>query len=266
MKYYIHHQGGKIYYSDQGEGKPVLLLHGYLESSEIWENFAARLASEFRVISVDLPGHGQSKTYGDSHSMEFMASAVKSLVDSLNLKKVFLTGHSLGGYVTLAFAELSPDSLSGYSLFHSHPLPDSPETLLKREREIAIIRSGKKYLLYPENVSMMFAPGNLQRLDEAVQRSKDIASKIGDEGIIAVLNGMMTRPSRVNVMEKGEVPSLWILGRNDSHIPCDAIQAKINIPSNCKVVVLENSGHMGFVEEEDLSVEIISGFIRGLNF
>jgi pimeloyl-ACP methyl ester carboxylesterase len=241
-----------------------VLLHGYLESSEIWENFAKKLSGNHRVISVDLPGHGLSAIYGDCHSTEFMANAVKALFDCLNLKSVFLTGHSLGGYVTLAFLELFPDCLSGYCLFHSHPLPDSPENLTKREREINFVKSGKKFLMYPENVSLMFASQNLQKFRDAFQRSKDIASKIRDEGIIAALNGMMIRPSRVGVMEAGKVPCLWILGRLDNYISSEDILKKVNLPVNAKVIILENSGHLGFIEEEDLSVKIVSDFIKEL--
>ncbi len=266
MKYYIHHNGGKIYYSDSGQGRPVVLLHGYLESSEIWGSFAEKLASACRVISVDLPGHGQSKTYGDCHSMEFMASALKSLIDSLNLRKIFLLGHSLGGYVTLAFAELYPDSLAGYCLFHSHPFPDTPETIQKREREICMVKSGKKYLLYSSNISMMFARENLTKFSTALQHSKDIAAGLTNEGIIAVLNGMMIRPSRIKVMEKGDIPYLWILGRKDEHISCESAQAKVKMPTGCRIEILENSGHMGFVEEEDISLELIISFIDGLSF
>lgn len=266
MKYYIHHNGGKIYYSDSGQGRPVVLLHGYLESSEIWGSFAEKLASVCRVISVDLPGHGLSKTYGDSHSMEFMASALKSLIDSLNLGKIFLTGHSLGGYVTLAFAELYPGSLSGFCLFHSHPFSDTPETIQKREREINLVRSGKKYLLYPGSISMMFARENISKFSDALQHSKDIAAGLTDEGIIAVLNGMMIRPSRIHVMEKGDIPYLWILGRKDEYISCESSQAKVKTPSGCRVEILENSGHMGFVEEEEKSLELIISFIDGLSF
>jgi len=266
MKYYIHHNGGKIYYSDHGQGRPVVLLHGYLESSEIWGSFAEKLASACRVISVDLPGHGQSRTYGDCHSMEFMASALKSLIDSLNLRKIFLTGHSLGGYVALAFAELYPGSLSGYCLFHSHPFSDTPETIQKREREISLVRSGKKYLMYPGNISMMFARENLTKFGAALQHSKDIAAGLTDEGIIAVLNGMMIRPARINVMEKGEVPYLWILGRKDEYISCESAQAKVKTPPGSRVEILENSGHMGFVEEEDQSLELLISFIDELLF
>ena len=106
---FFEFNGGKIYYNDIGEGTPVVLLHGYLESSDIWDDFAKKLSEKYRVISVDLPGHGMSGSYGSTHTMEFMANIVKELLDTLGIKKVFLTGHSLGGYVTLAFLELFPE-------------------------------------------------------------------------------------------------------------------------------------------------------------
>ena len=133
---FLKYRNGKINYSDTGKGKPIILLHGYLESSEVWNGFADKLSLEFRVIKVDLPGCGNSSIFGDTHDMEFMAGAIKELIIFLELKKVFLTGHSLGGYVTLALLELYPELLSGYCLFHSSPFADTPETIEKRKREI----------------------------------------------------------------------------------------------------------------------------------
>jgi pimeloyl-ACP methyl ester carboxylesterase len=193
--------------------------------------------------------------------MELMAAAIKELIDYLNIKKVFLTGHSLGGYVALAFLELFPDRLSGYCLFHSQPFPDSSAALDKRNREIEIVKVGKKNLMYPDNVIRMFATSNLEKFSAALQRSKDIASKIPGDGIIAVLKGMMIRPSRLSFMEEGKVPCLWILGLMDNYIPCDLIQKQVNLPSNARIVVLKNSGHMGFIEEEELSAKIVSDFV-----
>lgn len=263
MKYYILYNGGKIYYSDTGEGKIIVLLHGYLETSDIWAGFGQKLAEKFRVISVDLPGHGLSKVYGECHTMEFLAGAVKGLLDNLNIRKVFLAGHSMGGYVTLAFTEQFPEMLNGYCLFHSHPFPDTPQTIQKREREISVVRSGKKYLIYPENIPMMYARENLEKFRCEVQRSKDIASSVRDEGIIAVLNGMMIRPSRLSVLEEGKVACLWILGKMDNYISFDEMIKKIKLPANARVVVLEKSGHMGFVEEQDLSIQVMTNFIQG---
>jgi pimeloyl-ACP methyl ester carboxylesterase len=255
----------QIFYSVRGNGTPVVLLHGYLESSEIWDSFGEKLSEDFTVISVDLPGHGLSDVFGTVHTMEFMASVMKNLLDSLKIQKAFICGHSLGGYVALAFLELYPDYLSGYCLFHSHPFADSPEAIKNRNREIKLVQKGRKDLMYPANVTKMFATANLEKFSEEIQRSKEISSSISGEGIIAVLRGMIARPSRVDYMEKGIVPCIWILGRMDNYIPCEAIIEKVNLPSNTKLVILENSGHMGFIEEEDLSVTTIKDFVNRLN-
>ncbi|MGD0342588.1 MAG: alpha/beta fold hydrolase [Bacteroidales bacterium] len=253
---------GNIFYNDIGAGKTIVLLHGYLETSAVWDSFAGKLAKEFRVIIPDIPGHGKSDIFDEVHSMEFIAMVIKELLIDLGIKKICLTGHSLGGYATLAFAEMYPDLLSGYCLFHSHPLADAPEALEKREREINLVLAGKKDLIYPDNVSKMFATANLDKFSSALQRSKQIASSVSGEGIIAVLKGMMARPSRLSVMEKGQVPCLWILGRMDNYINCDVIQTKVKLPPNAEVVILENSGHLGFIEEEDLSVKILGSFVK----
>jgi len=263
MDFYF--KGGRINYSDNGEGQTIVLLHGYLESMQVWNGFAEKLAREFRVISIDLPGSGLSDTYGEEHTMEFMAAAVKELVEHTVAGKVFLTGHSLGGYVSMAFVELFPDLLSGYCLFHSTPFSDTPETIEKRLREIEIVKMGKKNLMYPDNVTRMFAPGNLEKFSGALQRSKEIASQIPGEGIIAVLNGMMRRPSRLAVMEEGRVPCLWILGTMDSYIPCESSQSRVKLPSNAKKVILNESGHVGFIEEEEKSVAVVTEFVKGLD-
>jgi pimeloyl-ACP methyl ester carboxylesterase len=258
-------QHRNIWFTDSGGGSPVIvLLHGYLESSAVWNGFSEKLSARFRVISVDLPGHGQSEVHGKTQSMEMMAGVIRELLDELKIRKVLLTGHSLGGYVTLAFLGLYPEYLSGYCLFHSHPLADTPETIEKRKREITIVEAGKKDLMYPDSIEKMFAPRNLDQVPELVKRSKKIASQIPGEGIIAVLNGMIQRPSRAGVMEEGRVPCLWILGAHDSYVPFDTIREKVRLPANASVEVLYGSGHLGFIEEEDLSVKIVTDFAEKL--
>jgi len=262
---FFSYSGGRIHYSDSGNGTVIVLLHGYLESSEVWNGFAEKLKSEFRIISVDLPGHGLSDVYGEVHSMEFMATAVKNLVDSLDLKKVFLLGHSMGGYVALAFLELFPEYLLGYCLFHSQPFADTPAALEKRRREIEIVKAGKKNMMYPDNVIRMFAPSNLEKFSDSLRKSKDIASQIPGEGITAVLNGMMIRPSRLSFMEDGKIPCLWILGLMDNYIPCNIIRANVNLPPNARVIVLKESGHLGFIEEEENSLRAITEFVNSIS-
>jgi pimeloyl-ACP methyl ester carboxylesterase len=110
----------------------------------------------------------------------------------------------------------------------------------------------------------MYATENFEKFRDQIQRSKDIASAIRDEGIVAVLNGMMARPSRVPVMEKGRIPGLWILGELDKIINAGSALKQVRLPANAKVAVLENSGHMGFIEEEESSANILTGFFSGI--
>jgi pimeloyl-ACP methyl ester carboxylesterase len=262
----IQFEGIKVSYFVKGSGKPLILLHGYLETGEVWQPLSDALSEEFRTITVDLPGHGESGVKGEVHTMEFLAGAVRAVMSDAGEKRVMMIGHSLGGYVTLAFAELFPELLAGYVLFASHPHADSPEAVAKRNREIAVVKAGKKNIMYPANISMMFAEKNLGKLSAELRRSKKIASRIPGAGIIAMLNGMITRPSRQSVVESGRVPLLWILGRDDLYFSPEKAIRDTRLPHNAEVVILENSGHLGFVEETGRSAELITGFARRLDW
>lgn len=260
------YRGTVVSYTSDGTGYPVVLLHGYLEAKEAWEMLSADLSRSYRVISIDLPGHGASGIISGIHTMELMAGAVHSVIEKEKCGKVILAGHSLGGYVALAFAELYPELLAGYILFHSHPHADSAEAINKRNREIAIVEAGRKNLMYPANVSMMFAEKNLSRMPDALARMEMIASRCPDEGIISVLRGMMARPSRVHVIEEGRIPLLWILGRHDLYFTPEKALGDVKIPGNCRVVIMEDSGHLGFIEEPDHSAAIITKFAEELKY
>ncbi|MFO7575245.1 MAG: alpha/beta hydrolase [Bacteroidales bacterium] len=262
----IQFEGIKVSYRAEGRGMPLVLLHGYLEAAEVWEPLAERLSGDFRVIAVDLPGHGDSEVRGDTHTMEFLASAVRAVLSDAGEERILLTGHSLGGYVALAFAEMFPELLAGYVLFASHPHADTSEAVAKRNREIAVVKAGKKNIMYPGNVSMMFAERNLRSMAAELRRSKRIASRISGEGIIAMLNGMITRPSRQSLVESGRVPLLWILGRHDLYFSPEKAIRDTRLPQNAEVAILENSGHLGFLEETERSAGLITGFARKLDW
>lgn len=252
----------KVNYRLSGSGIPIVLLHGYLESVEIWNGFGAKLSNTFKVLMIDLPGHGKSASLGEMNRMEDMATVINMLTGKLGFHKFFLIGHSLGGYVTLAFLELFAEKLLGFSLFHSHPFADSPETIEKRKREIELIRQNKKELICQVNIPNAFANENLAKFKVEIDLAKEIAVKTSDDGIIATLRGMMQRPDRSQLFKETSLPFLWILGEKDNYIPYPETTKKVSVPLNTSLVVLQNSGHMGFLEEEKQSLKAVEEFIQ----
>lgn len=258
---YLIVHGKKIYYSDRGKGFPVILLHGYLESHFIWDDFSNQLAENFRVIAFDIPGHGKSDVLNKKQSMQQLAEHLFEALKQLNISKCFMIGHSMGGYITLMFHKLYPEKLAAILLFHSHPFADTEETKKKRMREIELVKNGKKDILAKVNIPNAFAPKNLIDLKNEVERAKSIALQTSDKGIIANLHAMMNRPDLSEPLAQTFIPLLIIAGRNDNYIPFDTVISKIKLPKYSDTIVLEQSGHMGFIEEKEKTALSIKEFI-----
>jgi len=256
----ISFKSSTINYTDQGKGNVIVLLHGYLETLEIWNDFAAELAKTFRVISIDIPGHGNSGKVAEIHTMDLMAEAVDEVLKTLNIDKAFVIGHSLGGYVTLAFLANYPLKTSGICLFHSTPFADTDEKKANRDREIGIVREGKKELLFNTNVPKGFANDHLITMKEKVDWAISIAAKCDPEGIIALLEGMKIRPDRQKLLKETGIPILYILGKKDNYIPYEVMYGVAQRSAKGEALTLENSGHLGFLEEPGICLEIIRSF------
>jgi pimeloyl-ACP methyl ester carboxylesterase len=257
----VEYRDAVIRYSDQGTGDPVVLLHGYLESIEIWEGFADELASGYRVICVDLPGHGKSGVYSAVETMAIMADAVKHVLDFLGIGRTVIIGHSMGGYAVLAFEDIYPEVTVGFGLFHSHGLADTEDKKANRDREISLVKLGRKNQFISVNISNAFAADNLVRLADKVEWARQIALATPDKGIIHALEGMKARPDRRDVLKNSTDPLLVIAGKKDNYIPYDVYEQHFKLAPDTDVVILENSGHMGFVEEKEKSIEGVRKFL-----
>ena len=257
----IPFSGTGIRFSDEGAGTTVVLLHGYLESLEIWDGFAEELSEKYRVICPDLPGHGKSGILGEVHNMEKLAEGVIAVLDHCGIEKCFIAGHSMGGYSGLAIMEGYSERLNGFCLFHSHPFPDKKQVRNNRCREIILVNQGKKDLISRINIPKAFAPHNINVRNFEIERATKIALSTPDEGIIACLKGMMERPSREKILKETTVPVLVIAGKYDNYISYEGVAKKIPLPEKSEFVTLENSGHIGFLEETEKSVKAISDFI-----
>lgn len=246
--------------SQAGE-KCVVLLHGYLESMLVWEDFIPYLYKEVRVITLDLPGHGISVVTGEIHTMDFLADTIADALKALGIEKCTLVGHSMGGYVALAFCERHPEMLDGLVLFSSTPNPDTPEKAENRRREIALVKAGKKDMLARVTPAAGFAVQNRTRMRDYIEDLTEQVFITEDEGIVALLNGMIARRDQNEMLRRSPVPQLFILGKKDNYIPPEAAEEIIAEHPQAKVVWLENSGHMGFLEEPEAAARAILGFV-----
>ena len=246
--------------SQAGE-KCVVLLHGYLESMLVWEDFIPYLYKEVRVITLDLPGHGISVVTGEIHTMDFLADTIADALKALGIEKCTLVGHSMGGYVALAFCERHPKMLDGLVLFSSTPNPDTPEKAENRRREIALVKAGKKDMLARVAPAAGFAEQNRTRMRYYIEDLTEQVFITEDEGIVALLNGMIARRDQNEMLRRSPVPQLFILGKKDNYIPPEAAEKIIAEHPQAKVVWLENSGHMGFLEEPEAAARAILDFV-----
>lgn len=257
----VEYQDTFIRYTDDGYGEPVVLVHGYLESLKIWEGFAGELAADYRVICVDLPGHGRSGVYSSIDTMAIMADAVKHVLDVLGIGRAVVIGHSMGGYAALAFEDYYPEVTIGFGLFHSHALSDTEEKRINRDREIELVRAGKKSQFISINIPNAFAAENHTAFADKIEWAKQIALDTPDEGIILALEGMKARPDRRDVLKVSTDPVLIIAGRKDNYIPFEVYEQHFDLAPDTQVVILEKSGHMGFIEEKEKSLEGVRKFL-----
>lgn len=253
-----------LHVADSGVGeKCVVLLHGYLESMYVWDDFLPLLQDNVRVITVDIPGHGVSVVNGEVHTMEWIADVLHDMLDALEIERATFVGHSMGGYVSLAFCAKYPERLDGLVLLSSSPFPDTELKRENRRREIALVKAGKKDALARVAPETGFAPHNRKRLKSYIDDLVECVHVTEDEGIVALLGGMIARVDQNEMLRTSPVKQLFIVGKHDAYIPVEAAEEFIALNPQAKVAWLENSGHMGFIEEPEACAEALLGFVLG---
>lgn len=258
---YVAFRKGKIAYSDQGKGRAVVLLHGFLGSKELLQHTRNALAKRFRVISIDLPGHGQSDCFGYVHTMDLMAKAVKAVMDHLRLKRYVIVGHSMGGYAALAFAELFPEQVRGICLFHSTSYADNAQKKQDRDKAIKSVKRDPGAFVRA-SIKNLFAAKNLKALKKEVSFATQIARKVPAQGIVNALEGMKDRPSRDVILHFAHYPIYFIVGKYDNVLPMQSLLDQAKLCKRGKALLLEQSGHMGFLEEPENCARFLNKFAR----
>ena len=250
-----------INYIDEGKGKVIVLLHGFTESLRIWDSFATQLSKKYRVVTIDLPGHGKSDCISGIHSMELMADVISDVLNKLRIGKCLMVGHSMGGYVTLAFAAKYPKMLLGFSLFHSHCFPDTTAEQENRDRTINIVNQDK-FSYVAQFIPSLFPVEVHKKYSKQIERLIQRASKMSKEGVIAALEGMKVRKDQTELLKTTKLPVLFILGLKDSRAPIPRLWEMISMPAVSETLILRDCGHMGYIESPGETYEAIQAFAR----
>ncbi len=254
----FHYKNTKISFTDSGSGNAIILLHGYLENSSMWDFYIPEIAKTNRVIAIDLLGHGKSDCLGYIHTMEDQAEMVFAVLQHLKIDKATLIGHSMGGYVALAFAELYPESLKSLVLMNSTSFEDNLDRKINRDRAIKMVK--KDYITFVRlSIANLFSLENRDLLIDDIENVKLEALKTPLQGIIAAQEGMKIRKNRELILRFLKVPVLLILSKKDPVLDYEENIKQIE-HTNIKLVTL-NDGHMSHIENKEELLIVLLNFI-----
>jgi pimeloyl-ACP methyl ester carboxylesterase len=249
----------KIAYSEIGKGTTVVLLHGFLENSTMWNSHIEAFSKRNRVVCIDLLGHGQTDCLGYVHSMEDQADVVYHVLHELKIRKAILIGHSMGGYVALAFAELYPEMVKGLVLMNSTSRADSDERKTNRDRAIKAVKQNYEAFIRM-SIANLFSEENREHLTTEIELVRNQALKTPLQGIVAALEGMKVRKNREVILHFATYSMLLILGKKD---PVLNYEENISQVENTKVeLVTFNDGHMSHIENREELSNVLLEFLK----
>jgi pimeloyl-ACP methyl ester carboxylesterase len=252
-----------LFYRDLGEGHPTLLLHGFAEDSTVWDNQVSALSGACRLILPDLPGSGRSPAIAaHTTSIESMAATIKDLLDQLKIDRCTLIGHSMGGYITLAFAALYPERLNALGLFHSTAYPDTEEKRATRRKAIDFIRTNGSAPFIHASAPNLFSAHTREHQPGLIEDFVTKYSTFDPEALIAYYVAMIARPDRTDALRKFARPVLFIIGRDDNVIPLQQSLEQSHLPSISHLHIVENTGHQAMLENPEKSNQLLLEFIN----
>jgi len=247
-----------IYFFEKGAGQPVVLLHGFCESGQMWNYFAEELSNNFRVICPDLPGFGDSPIGGDRISLEEVAVQLEEWMDENHIADPIVIGHSLGGYEALALLELMGNRIKAIGLFHSTAFPDDEEKKGMRDRTIVFLKKNGVEKFVTSFVPPLFPEKRREELASEIESAIEEAKRSSLDGLIAYAGAMRDRKDRLEILRNFTGPKLLIAGTEDSAVKIEASRAQQDAFSH--YVELPGVGHMGMVEEREKTLEVVREF------
>ena len=259
----ISFENRELHYRDEGRGntETLVLLHGFLQNLAVWSSLTLSYMRHMRVITIDLPGHGYSDTYSDVHTMDFMANAVKAVLDDAGVERCTMAGPSLGGYVALAFATHYSYMLNGLILLHSHAMSDSEDKRQQRDEVCRQVHQNRAGFIV-DFITNLFDESKREYLASDIKELRDQCLETREEGIIAAQRGMKVRTSRLPTLCNLASPVLFIYGKNDPRIPLELGLSQATLPHKAELLLLDGVAHMSFIEEREYVKNRIQNFVH----
>ena len=256
------YQHSEIFYRTIGKGKPVLLLHGFGEDGTIWDDQVTFLQKDFYLIIPDLPGSGKSPLI-ENANIDTYAEIIKIILDVELIDKCIMIGHSMGGYVTLAFAQKYPQYLKGFGLFHSSAFADSEEKIIARKKSIEFIKNNDAFSFLKISIPGLFmGQTDSNPSDPYIERLIEKGKAFTSEALIQYYEAMIIRPDRTNVLKNFSKPILFIIGEYDNAVPLQSSLQQSYLPIQSHIHILKQSAHMGMLEETEKANTILHGFLQ----
>ena len=264
MKQQYIYLGRPVSYSLHGKGQKLILLHGFGETASVWREIVNDLSKDYEVLVPDIPGSGDSPAIDDM-TMDGLATAVHALASSLGWKKYVLIGHSMGGYISLAYADLFPAALNALGLFHSTAYADSEEKISTRKKGIQFIKDNGAAAFLRSTTANLFAPETKKQRPELIDRIVASGTGFSEEVLISYYEGMIQRPDRTHILSQVPYPVLIIMGKYDQAVPVKDNLQLCKLPKVAYIHTLFQSGHMGMLEETQRSISILRQFMADLS-
>jgi pimeloyl-ACP methyl ester carboxylesterase len=252
-----------LHYSEHGQGTPVVLLHGYPLSSAIWHTQQQGLSDHYRVITPDLRGHGQSPAPDGVYEMETLAGDVLAMLDSLNIPKAVIMGHSMGGYVTLALWRIAPQRFTALGLICSQAAADTEEARNNRYKTAEKVFGEGSQVVANAMVPRLFAP-NVPEDETFIEQVRTIILNTRPSGIIGSLKGMAARPDSTALLPGINVPVLILAGDRDQIISLQKAESMLSAIPKSTLATVENAGHMPMLEQPQATTMAIRNFLDEL--
>lgn len=265
MEKQFQYKGSEIFYQVYGNGKPVVLLHGFAEDSSIWDQQVSFLQHHCLLIVPDIPGSGRSQLLAKENvGIEDYARVVKTLLEQENINQCILLGHSMGGYITLAFAELFPEKLTAFGFVHSTAFADNEEKKNTRRKAIKLMEEYGVYPFLKNSTPNLFSEVYKREQPQRVSNLIEQGRKFSKEALVQYYAAMISRPDRTSILEKANVPVLFIIGSEDVAAPLEDLLKQVHLPKISYVHIMQNVGHMSMWEKPSELNKYLIEFIEHL--